>query len=143
MQKKAINYFITGIGLVLGFLGLYFVKTMMDPQGFMKVLPYVCIGLGCGAFGHGMGNIISYKTIHGNPALEKQMEIEKSDERNMAIANRAKAKAYDLMTFAFGALMVTFALMGVDLVAILLLVITYLLVHGYGIYFRCKYEKEM
>ena len=41
MQKKAINYFITGIGLVLGFLGLYFVKTMMDPQGFMKVLPYM------------------------------------------------------------------------------------------------------
>jgi 4-hydroxybenzoate polyprenyltransferase len=71
------------------------------------------------------------------------MEIERKDERNIAISNRSKAKAYDLMIFVFGALMLSFALMGVDLVLILLLVFAYLFVVGYGIFYRIKYDKEM
>ena len=71
------------------------------------------------------------------------MEIEQRDERNIAIADRAKGKAFDMMTFVFGALMLAFALMSVDLPAVLLLVFAYLFVHGYAIYYRCRYEKEM
>lgn len=41
----------------------------------------------------------------------------------MAIANKAKGKAFDVMTWVFGALMVSFALMGIDMVAVLLLVL--------------------
>lgn len=33
------------------------------------------------------------------------MDIVRKDERNIAISNRAKAKAYDLMTYTFGALL--------------------------------------
>ena len=47
------------------------------------------------------------------------------------------------MTFAFGALMITYAFMGVDMIVVLLLVFTYLFVQGYAIYYRCKYDKEM
>lgn len=39
--------------------------------------------------------------------------------------------------------MVAFALMGVDMIAVLLLVFVYLFVQGYAVYFRCKYDKEM
>ena len=109
----------------------------------MLTLPYVCVGLGCGIFGHGMGNFISSRTLKNHPDERKQLEIEQKDERNIAIANRAKAKAYDIMTFIFGALMISFALMGIELAAVLLLVFAYLLVHGFGIYYRLKYEKEM
>lgn len=59
------------------------------------------------------------------------------------IANCAKAKAYDVMTYVFGALMIAFALMGVDMIPVLLFVFVYLFVQGYAIYYRCKYEKEM
>ena len=58
----------------------------------------------------------------------------------MTIANRAKGKAYDMMTFVYGALMVSFALMGVDMIAVLLLVFAYLLVHGFALYYRFRYE---
>ncbi|WP_319001035.1 DUF6442 family protein [Clostridium algidicarnis] len=109
----------------------------------MLAVPYVCIGVDCGIFGHGMGNYISYKAIKGNPEVKKQLNIDKSDERNIEIANKSKAKAYDIMTFVYVALIVCFALMGIDIIAILLLVFTYLFVQGYGIYYRCKYEKEM
>lgn len=47
------------------------------------------------------------------------------------------------MTFVFGALMFTFALMDADLVVIVLLVAAYLFVQGSAIYYRQKYEKEM
>ena len=71
------------------------------------------------------------------------MDIEKNDERNIMIANKAKGKAFDRMTYIFGALMVSFALMDVDMTAVLLLVFAYLLVHGFSIYYRMKFDKEM
>lgn len=143
MKNSKIDYISTAIGIILIVIGLLLVKTFVEPQGIFKALPYVCLGIGCGIFGHGMGNIISYKAIKNNPGIQKQIKIDRTDERNIAIANRAKAKAFDMMTFVFSALMLSFALMGVDMVALLLLVFAYLLVQGYGIYYRCKYDKEM
>jgi len=142
-MKKRIYYITTIIGLMLLGIGLFLVKTTIEPQGIMKALPYICVGFGCGIFGHSMGEIISCRAVKNYPGIKKQMEIEKQDERNIAIANRAKAKAYDMMIFVFGALMITFALMNIDLIAVLLLAFVYLFVVGYGVYYRCKYEKEM
>ena len=48
-----------------------------------------------------------------------------------------------MMLFLFGALMLIFAIMGVDLAAVLLLVFAYLFVHGCAVYYRIKYEREM
>ena len=143
MKKSKMDYIIVAVGVILLGIGLYLAKSIADPQGFMQALPYVCVGLGCGIFGHGMGNVILLKTMENSPEIQKQLDIDKKDERNVAIANRAKAKAYDMMIFAFGALMLAFTLMGVDMIAVLLLVFTYLFVQGYGIYYRCKYDKEM
>ena len=39
--------------------------------------------------------------------------------------------------------MLVFALMRVDWAAVLLLVAAYVAVVGVGIYYRCKYDKEM
>lgn len=143
MKRITSSYLITILGLLLLGTGLYLVKTVTDPQDIMRSLPYVCIGLGCGIFGLGMANIISYKTIKNNPALQKQQEIDRNDERNIAIGNRAKAKAYDIMIYVIGSLLITFTLIGVDMVAVLLLVFAYLFIMGYAIYYRFKYDKEM
>lgn len=143
MKKRVGNYVAVAIGLVLLIAGLAILKAATDPEGVLRVLPYICIGLGCGIFGHGMGNAISRKVLKNSPDIARQMEIEKNDERNVMIASRAKAKAFDLMTFVFGALMLSFALMEVDLAAVVLLVAAYLFVVGYRIYCRFKFEKEM
>lgn len=142
-MKKFQDYvmIIVGLGLLAG--GLVLLKTVVDPQGVMLTLPYVCIGLGCGIFGHGMGSAISRKALQNHSETRKQMEIEANDERNRTIANQSKARAYDMMVFIFGALMLSFALMNIDLRAILLLVFAYLFVIGYGIYYRFRLEKEM
>lgn len=142
-SKNIVDYISTTIGVILLVAGLFLVKTLVNPQGILRALPYVFVGLGCGAFGHGMGNIISRKALKNSPDVQKQIEIDRNDERNITIANRAKAKAYDMMTFVFAALILAFALIGIDMVAVLLLVFAYLFVEFYGAYYRCKYDKEM
>ena len=143
MKKNVISFLLAILGLALFITGLILVKILNEPQGIMTVLPYVCIGLGCGIFGDRMGDIINRKTVMNHPEIAKQIEIEKHDERNIMIGNKAKAKAYDIMIFVYGALLVAFTLMKVDLSVIFLLVMAYLLVCGYGVYYRLKYNKEM
>lgn len=143
MRKKTRDALTVVVGALTLCAGLVLLKQVAEPQGILRALPYLLIGLGCGVFGHGMGEIIGRKAVQRDPEAQRRMEIEKSDERNVAIANRAKAKAYDLMIFVFGALMFSFALMNVDLVVVLLLVFAYLVVVGCGFYYRIRYEKEM
>lgn len=143
MNKKLINYFIAIIGIILFACGLILIKLIHTPQGILTTLPYISIGIGCGIFGHGIGNIINSRIMYNNPDVKKQMEIEQKDERNIAIQNSAKAKAYDMMIFVFGALMISLTLMNVDMMVILMLVASYLFVVGYSVYCRIKYDKEM
>ena len=142
-MKKYMHYVATIVGVVLLGIGFYMVKAILDPQGIFVTLPYVCIGVGSGCFGGGLGEIIQKRAIGKDPKLAKKMEIDRTDERNVAIANQSKAKAYDMMVFIFGALMLTYALMNVDMKVMLLLVFSYLFVVGYGIYFRIKFDKQM
>jgi hypothetical protein len=143
MKKRGLDYGLTALGMLLVGIGFFFVKTQPEPQGIMRQLPYLCIGIGCGVFGHFIGNIITRISMKHHPDVQKQMEINQNDERNIAISNRSKAKAYDRMLVVFGALMIVFALMNVTLTAVLLLVLAYLFIVGSSIYYRYKYEKEM
>lgn len=143
-MKKTMSYIlltILGIGLFAS--GVYFIKTFEDPQGILRALPYICVGLGSVIFGHGIGEIVERLGMKNNSAAAKQLEIDKKDERNMAIANRAKAKAYDMMVHVFGALILAIALMGTDLIVVLLLVFAFMFILGYSTYYRYKYDKEM
>lgn len=142
-MKKGRDYLVTAIGLLLAAVGIYLAKTIAEPQGIMKTLPFICIGLGCGAFGHGLGGIVSKKASAKNPALAKQIETETKDERNVAIGNMAKAKGFEMATYVYTALLLAFALMGASFTIIIPLVIAYLFVQGYAIYQRFKIEKEM
>ena len=135
---------LTALGILLAGLGFFLLKEVFLPEtGLFRALPYVCIGLGCGAFGHGLGDILSRQALKSDPSLAKRIQVEQEDERNIALSNRAKGKAFDLMLYVFGALLVCFALMEIDLAALLLLVAAYLFVVGSSIYYRLKYEKEM
>jgi hypothetical protein len=143
MKNKSLPYVLVAIGGVSIGAGLCMLRTAQSGLGVLRSLPYVLIGLGCGSFGHGTGELIGRLALKNSPDVARKAEIEKNDERYIAVASRAKAKAFDIMIFVFGALMLAFALMGVDLAATLLLVAAYLFVVGCGIYYRCKYDKEM
>ena len=143
MKTKTMQCIGVAAGLLLVAAGLYLVKTAADPQGFLRALPYVCIGVGCGLFGGCLGSLLGDRAVQSDPEAARRLRVEQNDERNIAVANRAKGKAFDCMTYVYSALMLSFALMGVDLVPLLLLVFAYLLVHGVALYYRVRFEKEM
>lgn len=140
-QNKGVVWLV--IGLALAALGLFWVKTLQAPQGVMQALPYICIGLGCGLFGQGVGNLYNRHVMRAYPDIAQRQQVEIHDERNIALSNRAKAKWYDCMTVVFGALMVAFALMGASFTLIVPMVIAYLFVVGSAVYTRIRLEKEM
>lgn len=142
-MKQAKNIGLSLLGLVLIGTGIYLIRTVSDPQGVMRALPFLLVGFGCGIFGHGLGDLLAKKAAQSDPETARQIEIAQTDERNVMIGSMAKAKGYDMMTYVFGALMVAFALMGAAFTIIIPMVIAYLFVHGYAIYFRVKLEKEM
>ena len=68
------------LGVLLVLAGLWQVRAGGS------VLGYVCIGLGCGLFGHGTGELVARWSMRNDPALQKEQEILRRDERNVAIA---------------------------------------------------------
>ncbi len=141
-MKKSIYILVTLAGVALAAVGLYLVKTVQDPAGVLRTLPYLCIGIGCGAFGHGLGELFRIRAVGKDPSLARQMEIDAADERNVMLANRAKAKGYGMMTYVFAALILAYTLMGAAVEVILPFVAAYLFVQGVAVYHRFKGEKE-
>lgn len=136
------NILLSFLGVVLVALGLYiYQKTVgMDKT---VVIPYIFIAIGCGILGHFTGNLIQYYSTKNNEELKRQIEIEKNDERNVLIAEKSKAKAYDLMIYLFAAMLIIFSLMGADKVQILVLVAIYLSLQIYALYWKSKFESRM
>ena len=139
MKKKTAAYLAIGIvGIALALAAKFLL------QGFLSnVQSGAMVGVGAGLFGYGMGKGCVALWGEKHPDLMKQSELEEKDERNVAILDRAKAKALDMMFYVFGALMISLALMGADIGVVLLLVAAYLFVAGCMVYYLCKYQKEM
>lgn len=136
---KAKYWILTLSGLALLVAGLVLVRGSMVDRTF----PYLMIGVGCGAFGYGSGELLKQWALKNDPAAAKRLRVEQEDERNQAVANRAKARAFDMALYIYNALLLCFALMQVDLSVILLLVAGNLIVLGIFVYFQIRYNKEM
>jgi hypothetical protein len=125
---------ILALGAILG-------KSTRGTQGIMETLPYILIGIGSGIFGQNLGTFFNILSMEKDPEKAKQKEIILKDERNITIRN--KAKAYELMIYAFGALLIAFGLMNVSSYVIIPFVAVYLFVILSNIYLTNKYSKEM
>ncbi len=141
MKHKSVITAVLGLGLMAA--GLYAMKHLSGQGEWILALCSFCTALGCGFFGQGAGSLVTARVMSGHSQEKKRLEIEQRDERNIAVNARAKSSAWDVMTFVFGALMVSFALMNVGPVPIVMLVAAYLFVECTAIYYRSRYEKEM
>ena len=134
--------FLLGLALLLGAWLLLKLIPDLD-AGHWRVVPFLALGVGCGLFGGGAGELLAVQAMKKHPELQKQQEIAEKDERNVALGNAAKAKGYDVMTFSFGAMLLFSVLMEADLALTLVLVAAYLFIQLYTLWWRFKLEKEM
>ena len=137
------NILLSFLGVVLVALGLYIYQKTVGMDKTVVVIPYIFIAIGCGILGHFTGNLIQYYSTKNNEEFKGQIEIEKNDERNVLIAEKSKAKAYDLMIYLFAAMLIIFSLMGADKLQILVLVAIYLSLQIYALYWKSKFESRM
>lgn len=142
-MKKSLVYTFAAISILLIAAAVYLYKFAPAEQCLMLALPYLCLGLGCGLLGQGLGGIIGRRKMKNHPELQKSLKIAAADERNITIACLAKSKAYDCMLYIFGALLIALALMNAPLHITLLLAFCYLLIIGICIYNRSRLEKEL
>ena len=104
---------------------------------------YVCVGLGCGVFGQGLGELLTRRREKENPEAARQREIEENDERNIVLRDRAQASTFRVMIPVFGTLFLALALMETELRVVLLLVAAYIYICGCSVWYSVKYRKEM
>lgn len=139
------NKVFLGLGLVLllgGALVLLFGEGLGLPFG--NAVPYIYLPLAVGwVFTvYGLGDIVSRRVAKTQPETARRVAIEQADERNIALSNKAKAKAYDRMLYIFSALVVVLAVTGAGVWAVLLCVAAYILVVCINIYYLARYQKE-
>ena len=139
-NKKVILLITLVLSIVLFSFGFISVKMKLFNEQW-KILPYILVGVGFGAFGHILGSIIQNKILKKNPEVAKKINIEKNDERNLTIKNRAKSKAFDAMLYIFGGVMLILVFLNVDLIITLLILGAYLLVFGIYVYYINKLHK--
>lgn len=140
MSKKTKSFLFAVLGVLLCTAGILLIKRF-DLGG--QAAPYVCIGLGCGVFGQGLGELLTRRNEKNNPEAARQREIEENDERNIALRDRAQAGAFRVMIRVFGALFLCFSLMEVELRVVLLLLAAYVYICGCSVWYSVKYRKEM
>lgn len=147
MMKKNKNvikeWFLTFVGIGLVVVGFLLHKYSLSTDKMIVTIPYIFIGVGCGIFGHFMDNLIKFFSTKNHKELERRIQIDKNDERNILIAEKSKAKAYDLMIYLFVSILIILSLMGVDKLAIIMIVAIYLSIQIYALYWRSKFESKM
>ncbi len=140
MKKKTDWYF---AALLILEIGLLCASVYIRAMGYPKPVAGFCIGLGGWAVILSVPKLFTLRAAATNPEYRRRKRIEETDERNLAVQRRAKAKGFDAMGIIFGLIMMIYVLINPDLIVTLLLAIGYLAVYGVQIYYLDKYSKEM
>lgn len=145
MQRNTwIKYAVWGtLGVLLAAAGMILPAVDKEAEGMLRALPGIMTGVGCGLFGSNAGLLITRRAARKNPQLAKQQAILEKDERNISINHQAKAKAYDLMIWVYGTLLLGLALIGTAGLAMYFVVAAYLIVVAAHIYYLHTLHKTM
>ena len=139
---KRSNIILAALG-ALAAIGGFLLVLLSKADDSIMTPAFLVLGLGCGLFGHNLGTLLSQRAAHSCPERARQIAVEQKDERNIALNNLAKAKAYNGMIYIFAALLIVFAAGRVAAWAVLVLVAAYLAVVFLYVYYLNKYQKEM
>ena len=64
MNRKVTDYAMITAGALLLAGGFCMLVLFTGASGFLQVLPYLLIGIGCGILSQGVGNVLGLSLIH-------------------------------------------------------------------------------
>ncbi|MDQ0508234.1 H+/Cl- antiporter ClcA [Peptoniphilus ivorii] len=62
-MKKYKYWILASCGALSLIIGIYLERNYSETESVLKSLPYILVGIGCGLFGHGVGEIIKVNTL--------------------------------------------------------------------------------
>lgn len=133
------------VGMLLGIL-LILIELFGTKGNFYelpKMVSGLLIGFGFGLLGASFATLINEWLIRHNADMRKQVEIEKTDERVIAINEKAKAKSFETYNYAFALLLVIGIILDINFWYLLLLAGFHVLMTLIYLYYVGKYQKEM
>lgn len=125
------------LGVIVLAVGIFVIRdNLKSVAGF-------CIGIGAGLIGMNVASLIMNLYYKKHPAIKKQSDIESKDERTVAITNKAKAKAFDIMIKIL--IFIPFLMILIDLPLWMILAAIALYILGFCLqtYLTIRYSKEM
>lgn len=129
------------VSIIIMIASLLLLKKGIFP--YSQVFFALSAAISCGVFGMKLGEIGQWAAMRKEPEVSRLAEIEEKDERNVAIGNMAKGKAFEFMSFLYSALFLAFILLGTELQTLLIFVTAYLLIHGVYIYHLVRLRRVM
>lgn len=135
-DKKMLYMIIAGIAVIL--CGICLLLSDKSNDGIQGLL----FGIGSGLLGAGIADVISKNMYRKNPELYKKITIEKNDERNIDIKNKAQAKAGIILMYLNFILAMVMGFYKIDLWAILSLILINLIYSFCIIFFINKFNKQ-
>ncbi len=139
MIKTKRSYIQIVIGAILLIVMAVYLQ-LPDPKGSIVG---VLLGVGISFALSGILSMIILKIEGKSPVKMKQSEIERKDERNISIRNRAKAKASDYSCWLFMVIAYLNILIDGPLWLTLVIVGAFVLHYLMVLFFLGKYSKEM
>ena len=136
-RKRVINIVLLVVG-VLGAAAGFILDTAVAKQ-----VSGLLIGVGAGLVGMSLSNLLMLRMEHKNPALTKQAEIERRDERNRMLRGRAKAAAGEVLRWTVICTAYIAILLDAPLWVTLAIVGLFLLHSIVYICMLSKYQKEL
>ena len=95
-RRQGWMLFLAGLLLLAGAWLLLKLLPGLDTTPW-RAVPFLCLGVGCGLFGGGTGELLAVQAMKKHPELQKQNEIAERDERNVAIRSRAQAVSGEVL----------------------------------------------
>lgn len=130
--------------LVMGILGIAFVASAVIMEGRISdMADGMLIGIGAGLTGLGISRWCFWRWTGKEPAKYRQYEVEAGDERNVAIRNKAKAEAGDVLQWMVMAAAWAAILLGAPMWVILAAVGIFLCKTILEMYLMARYQKRM
>lgn len=135
-RKRVVNIVVLAVG-VLGAAAGFILDTAVSKQ-----VSGLLIGVGAGLVGMSLSNLLMLRMERKNPALTKQAEIERRDERNRMLRDRAKAAAGEVLRWTVISTAYIAILLDAPLWVTLAIVGLFLLYSVVYIWMMSKYQKE-